>query len=67
MRFIEETDADSCAGYLEHIINALGESGADFHDKLAELYLVKARLALKEGAEGESPLPHTVKGKTDVE
>jgi hypothetical protein len=34
-------------GYLEHIITDLKEEGADFHDKLAEIYLEKAKTAMK--------------------
>ena len=38
MRFLEGVDDGACVGYLEHIINDLGETRADFHDRLAELY-----------------------------
>jgi Vam6/Vps39-like protein vacuolar protein sorting-associated protein 39 len=43
LHYLEKTDADACIAYLEHIIDHLGEGGPDFHDKLAELYLAKAR------------------------
>jgi hypothetical protein len=42
MDFLAKTDLDSCIKYLEHIIDTLGETGADFHDRLAQLYLQKA-------------------------
>lgn len=40
---LERTNEGACLGYLEHIINELGEAGPDFHDKLAELYLKAAK------------------------
>ncbi len=43
LRYLEKTDTDACIAYLEHITEDLGEEGPDFHDKLAELYLAKAR------------------------
>ncbi|WWC88076.1 uncharacterized protein L201_002980 [Kwoniella dendrophila CBS 6074] len=53
MRFLEKTDQEACIGYLEHIINNLGEEGPDYHDKLAELY--HARVKAVEGkAEDEN-------------
>jgi hypothetical protein len=52
-KFLEKTDANAAVGYLEHVIHALGEKGADFHDKLAELYLARARAA-KDPGEHES-------------
>jgi hypothetical protein len=53
MHFLEKMNPDACVGYLEHVIDTLGEEGADFHDKLAELYLERAR---KAHASGESAL-----------
>ncbi|KAK4684616.1 Vam6/Vps39-like protein vacuolar protein sorting-associated protein 39, partial [Tremellales sp. Uapishka_1] len=50
MTFLERTDKSSCRGYLEHVIDNLGEKGSEYHDKLAELYLEEARG--KDGAEG---------------
>ncbi|WVW80239.1 hypothetical protein I302_102217 [Kwoniella bestiolae CBS 10118] len=47
MRFLEKTNEGACIGYLEHIINNLGEEGPDYHDKLAELY--HARMKSEEG------------------
>ncbi|WVR03742.1 hypothetical protein IAU60_000737 [Kwoniella sp. DSM 27419] len=47
MRFLENTNEDSCIGYLEHIIDTLGEEGSEYHDKLAELYLSRVRVAEK--------------------
>ena len=41
--FLEKTNTGACIGYLEHLIDALGETGAEYHDKLVELYLEKAR------------------------
>ena len=41
MRFLDGTDETSCVGYLEHIIDDLGETRAEFQDRLAELYLKK--------------------------
>lgn len=42
-RFLESVHPDSCIGFLEHIINDLEEGGAEFHDKLAELYIQDAK------------------------
>jgi hypothetical protein len=41
--FLETTNRDSCIGYLEHLVHDLHDDSAEFHDKLAELYLEKAR------------------------
>ncbi|WWD16424.1 hypothetical protein CI109_100850 [Kwoniella shandongensis] len=41
--FLEQTDEESCIGYLEHVITTLGEEGSAFHDKLVELYLARVR------------------------
>lgn len=51
--FLEKLHPDSAVAYLEHIID-IGENGADFHDKLAELYL--SRVRDKTGTEREAPL-----------
>ncbi|WVQ65020.1 uncharacterized protein L199_003190 [Kwoniella botswanensis] len=51
MRFLEKTQEGACIGYLEHIINTLGEEGPDYHDKLAELY--HARVKNEEGKSDE--------------
>jgi hypothetical protein len=40
--FMERTHLPSCVAYLQHIIDDLKETGADFHDKLAELLLADA-------------------------
>ncbi|OCF75081.1 hypothetical protein I204_03930 [Kwoniella mangroviensis CBS 8886] len=47
MRFLEKTNEEACIGYLEHVINRLGEEGPDYHDKLAELY--HSRVKSEEG------------------
>lgn len=47
MEYLDKTDRQACTGYLEHIINSLGEEGPDFHDKLAELYLDAAKMDMK--------------------
>jgi hypothetical protein len=41
--FLEKTNKEACIGYLEHLIDELQDVSAEFHDKLAELYLEKAR------------------------
>lgn len=50
--FLEKQDLDACSGYLEHIINELGETGADFHDKLAEIYLSRAATGFSKAKKG---------------
>ncbi|GAA5922564.1 hypothetical protein JCM1841_006202 [Sporobolomyces salmonicolor] len=39
MAHLEGIGRDVCIRYLEHIIHVLGEQGAEFHEKLIELYL----------------------------
>ncbi|BGP41330.1 Vacuolar morphoproteinsis protein 6 [Rhodotorula kratochvilovae] len=39
MAHLEKVGRDVCIRYLEHIVHELGEQGADFHEKLVELYL----------------------------
>ncbi|KAJ8293712.1 Vam6/Vps39-like protein [Rhodotorula toruloides] len=39
MAHLEGVGRDVCIKYLEHIIRQLDEQGADFHEKLIELYL----------------------------
>lgn len=41
MHHLERIGADVCISYLEHIIHHLGEEGAEFHEKLIELYLAE--------------------------
>ena len=41
--FLEKTNKEACIGYLEHLTGDLKDTSAEFHDKLAELYLEKAR------------------------
>lgn len=42
MAFLEKENAESAVTYLEHLVE-LGDTNPDFHDKLAELYLSRAR------------------------
>ncbi|WVF65869.1 hypothetical protein IAT40_000606 [Kwoniella sp. CBS 6097] len=53
MRFLEKTNQEACVGYLEHVINTLGEDGSDFHDKLGELYLGRVKAAEQKHDEDE--------------
>ncbi|WVQ93507.1 hypothetical protein IAU59_000581 [Kwoniella sp. CBS 9459] len=53
MRFLEKNNREACVGYLEHIINTLGEDGSEFHDKLGELYLGRVKAAEKKGDDDE--------------
>ncbi|KIY31689.1 hypothetical protein I305_05931 [Cryptococcus gattii E566] len=46
--FLSSIDRGACEGYLEYIIGMWGEEGAEFHDKLAELYMVDSRVREKE-------------------
>jgi hypothetical protein len=41
--FLEKTNKEACIGYLEHLIDDLQDTSAEFHDQLAELYLEQAR------------------------
>lgn len=41
--FLAEQNEDACIAYLEHLVHSLGEEGAEFHDRLAELYMTKAQ------------------------
>lgn len=43
VEFLEKTNEEACVGYLEHLTGDLNDTSAEFHDKLAELYLGKAR------------------------
>lgn len=40
--FLAKENEDACIAYLEHAIHTLNETGAEFHDRLAELYLGRA-------------------------
>ena len=55
MHFLETTDSNACVGYLEHVIDVWEEKGADLQDKLAELYLARARTASKTESGGLCP------------
>lgn len=50
--FLDKQNLDACAGYLEHITNELGETGAEFHDKLAEIYLSRATTGVSKAKKG---------------
>lgn len=43
VEFLVGQNKDACVMYLEHAIDTLEEIGAEFHDRLAELYLEKAK------------------------
>lgn len=43
VEFLAKENKDACVVYLEHAIQTLEENGAEFHDRLAELYLDKAK------------------------
>lgn len=45
MQHLEKIGPDVCISYLEHIIHTLGEEGAEFHEKLIELYLTEVHKA----------------------
>ena len=49
--YLEKVGPDTARGYLEHIINGLGENGPEFHEKLVELYLAEVR-------QSPQPAPH---------
>lgn len=49
--FLSSIDRGACEGYLEYIIWTLGEKGGEFHDTLAELYMVDSRVKVESGAE----------------
>lgn len=54
LAFLEAKNRDACIGYLEHLTEDLGEAGPEFHDKLAELYLSRAKKAVQ-GAKDVPP------------
>jgi hypothetical protein len=49
VHFLEEQHQPSCIAYLEHIIDELKEEGVEFHEKLAELYILDAKSAADNG------------------
>lgn len=51
LRFLEGVDRRATIGYLEHILDVLGEAGPDFHDKLGELYLAETKARGSKGME----------------
>lgn len=53
MAYLDKLNVDACAGYLEHVIEHLKEEGAEFHDKLAEIYLDRARKSSRDGTKQE--------------
>ena len=40
---LERIGSDVAEKYLEHIIHRLGEQGPEFHEKLIEMYMVRAK------------------------
>lgn len=50
--FLESIDPKLCARFLEFLISERSEVDADYHDRLASLYLKMAVQAKKTGAEG---------------
>ena len=50
--FLESIDPKLCARFLEFLISEREEEDADFHDRLAGLYLKMILQAKKAGAEG---------------
>lgn len=52
--FLSSIDRGACEGYLEYIIWTLGEKGGEFHDTLAELYMVDSRVEAQAGAEAKA-------------
>lgn len=54
MQHLESIGSLICAAYLEHIIQHLGEQGAEFHEKLIELYL--ANLPVDDRSSADSML-----------
>lgn len=54
--FLSSIDGGACEGYLEYIIGTWREVGAEFHDKLAELYIVDSRVHPSEGEDAYAKL-----------
>ncbi|XAO26749.1 hypothetical protein I312_105589 [Cryptococcus bacillisporus CA1280] len=54
--FLSSIDRGACEGYLEYIIGTWREVGAEFHDKLAELYIVDSRVHPSEGEDAYAKL-----------
>lgn len=52
--FLSSIDRGACEGYLEYIIWTLGEKGGEFHDTLAELYMVDSRVKVESGARAKA-------------
>lgn len=57
MAHLEKVGRDVCIKYLEHIVQELGELGADFHEKLIELYLAEVAQGSKIGGTSCSFFP----------
>lgn len=51
--FLSSIDRGACEGYLEYIIWTCGEEAGEFHDKLAELYMVDSRVHREKEGEQE--------------
>ncbi|KAL7424682.1 Vacuolar morphogenesis protein 6 [Cryptotrichosporon argae] len=43
VEFLDRANEGACVGYLEHLTRDLNDQDAVFHEKLAELYLARAR------------------------
>ncbi|GAA6044405.1 hypothetical protein JCM8097_002743 [Rhodosporidiobolus ruineniae] len=57
MAHLEKIGREVCIRYLEHVVHQLGEQGAEFHEKLIELYLAELVERRKKGeAITSSPL-----------
>ena len=52
--YLESIDPQICARYLEYLIAERNETGAIFHDRLAELYLKMTLDARKKGDDSKS-------------
>jgi hypothetical protein len=53
VNFLSKHNSSACVGYLEHVINDLGDASPDFHDKLAELYLAEVKAKSKSKDNGK--------------
>lgn len=59
VNFLSANSSTACVGYLEHVIDDLGDESPDFHDKLAELYLDDVKEKSKSKDKGECEMPWT--------
>jgi hypothetical protein len=56
-QYLEQTNKEACVGYLEHIIGDLKEEGSEYHDRLAQIYLEKARESQGRGGDVDGKAP----------